>query len=1075
MSFIADLHIHSHFSIATSKQLMPEFLDYWAKLKGIKVVGTGDFTHPRWVAELKEKLEPAEEGLFRLKKDFIKPLPHNNYTEDVRFMLTAEISNVYKKHGKVRKVHNVVMSPSFEVVEKIQAKLSAMGFNITSDGRPILGLDSRDLLEICLEASEDIFFVPAHIWTPWFSALGSKSGFDSIKECYGDLAGNIFAVETGLSTDPAMNRLISSLDEYTLLSNSDAHSPEKLGRNANIFDPGLNYPGIIDAMKSGDPRKFLGTIDFFPEEGKYHYDGHRKCNVCWNPLETLKHNEICPVCGKKVTEGVLNRVAQLANRDDISAQLKNHPFYSLIPLKELLAEIEGVGPASKKIEKQYMNILSKAGSEFNLLLHYDIDKVKSITGEMLAEAIRRMRNREVFIKEGFDGEFGVIKVFGDGESPQSLHQENLFVNDMQTEYKSEVKTRPLISFDIAEFQKLKKEKTLAKKESGTGIVPDLFSQNTIVTSELNTEQKAAVEHLNGPALVLAGPGTGKTKVLTNRIANLILNRNVKPETLLAVTFTNKAATEMRSRLNSLLRNEDIAAKPNISTFHSFGLSLLEKHFEKTGRKKNFTVVDEDEKRKILKYLGIEKNRLNSASRFISEAKMTKIDIRESGFTDFFEKYENFLIDINAYDFDDLIRWPVILLKENRNTRGNFANNIKWLLVDEYQDINALQYEMIKLLVPGENPNIFVIGDPNQAIYGFRGADIGFIENFRTDYPRAKVFGLTKSYRCSDSILRASGSIIEKDDGFLKGLREGVKITISENPTDKSEAEFIARTVERMIGGVGFFSMDSSITTGHKEKEIESLADFAVLVRTGKQMKVLEKAFKDHNIPYVKVGDEPFFKREPAKSILDILKIAYMQNNTGLKYFGTEKLPEEIDSEFLKKELEDKTVKEQIEYINKNYFGQEREDGSLIINALKNLAGKYGADTGKFLKEMALGSPVDMWNRGTEAVNLMTLHSSKGLEFKCVFIAGCEKGLIPYSLFEDKKADAEEERRLLYVGMTRAKTHLFLTYAKKRFIMGKRLNSGRSHFLDNIEKELTEQAEQQYKKRLKKDDGQLELF
>ncbi|MCD4694768.1 MAG: endonuclease Q family protein, partial [Bacteroidales bacterium] len=285
MKFIGDFHIHSHFSIATSKELQPEYLDYWARKKGIKVVGTGDFTHPGWTKELKEKLEPAEEGLFKVKTEFKKRIPFP-VKGDVRFLLTAEISNIYKKNGKVRKVHNVVFAPSFEVVEKIQGKLSALGFNITSDGRPILGLDSRDLLNICLDASEDIFFVPAHIWTPWFSALGSKSGFDSIDECYDDLSEYIYAVETGLSTDPPMNWMVSPLDKYTLISNSDAHSPEKLGRNANLFDTEISYPSIIGAMKTGDPKKFLGTIDFFPQEGKYHYDGHRKCGIRWSPLET---------------------------------------------------------------------------------------------------------------------------------------------------------------------------------------------------------------------------------------------------------------------------------------------------------------------------------------------------------------------------------------------------------------------------------------------------------------------------------------------------------------------------------------------------------------------------------------------------------------------------------------------------------------------------------------------------------------------------------------------------------------------------------------------------------------------
>ena len=378
-------------------------------------------------------------------------------------------------------------------------------------------------------------------------------------------------------------------------------------------------------------------------------------------------------------------------------------------------------------------------------------------------------------------------------------------------------------------------------------------------------------------------------------------------------------------------------------------------------------------------------------------------------------------------------------------------------------------------MPDTNSNLFVIGDPNQAIYSFRGADLRFIESFKTDYPDVKIYNLKKSYRCSDSILQASGNIIDNQGGFLEGLHQGVKIKIAENPTDKSEAEFIARTVEQMIGGVGFFSMDSSITAGHKEEEINSFSDFAVLCRTGKQMKVIEKAFKDHNIPYQKVGEEPFFKQEPVKSVIDFLKIVHNGNNLFKDRVEKGKRLGEIELEMLKNDLTGKSVTGQIGFITEKYFRKEKEESTLVFNTLKELTECYGNDTGKFLKDIALRNPVDTWKPGIEAVNLMTLHSSKGLEFNCVFIAGCEDGLIPYTLFEDKKTDINEERRLLYVGMTRAKTHLFLTYAKKRFITGKSLQAGRSPFLESIERELIEQTKQQYKKRVKKDNGQLDLF
>jgi len=413
MKFIGDFHIHSHYSIATSKNLIPEYLDYWARLKGIKVVGTGDITHPGWLKELREKLTPAEQGLFRLKDEYKQdtPLPDCSDDKEVRFLLTCEISNIYRKKGKVRKGHNLIFVPDFETAQKIQQQLTNTGANITSDGRPVLGLDSRDLLEIALNCSDDIFFVPAHIWTPWFSALGDKSGFDSIEDCYGDLAEYIGAVETGLSTDPPMNRMCSFLDRYTLISNSDAHSPEKLGRNANLFDTELSYTAITKAIKTGDPDRFLGTIDLFPQEGKYYYDGHRKCGICWSPAETLKHQKLCPVCGKKVTVGVMNRVAQLADRDELTARKNLPDFYSVIPLKEILAQITGVGANSKRVTDTYNSLLAKVGSEFNILLKLPLDRIETAPIPLLAEAIGKMRNREVYIRQGFDGQYGRITVF----------------------------------------------------------------------------------------------------------------------------------------------------------------------------------------------------------------------------------------------------------------------------------------------------------------------------------------------------------------------------------------------------------------------------------------------------------------------------------------------------------------------------------------------------------------------------------------------------------------------------------------------------------------------------------------
>ena len=328
MKFVVDFHIHSPYSRATSSKLIPENLDYWAKIKGIDVMGTGDCLHPQWLKELKTKLEPGKNGLFKLKKEFLIPgLSHQ--TESISFLLTTEISTIYKKLGRVRKVHQVLVFPSFEVAENFAAVLGKIG-NLVSDGRPILGLDSKHLLEMLLEASPDAYFIPAHIWTPWFSLFGANSGFDSIKDCFEDLTSHIFALETGLSSDPAMNRLVSELDNFRLVSNSDAHSLENIGREANLFETDLTYEGILNALKLD--QGFLGTIEFFPEEGKYHYDGHRNCNVVFNPLESIEHENLCPVCLKPVTKGVMHRVAELADRAEQEINYGKQSYQTITPL-----------------------------------------------------------------------------------------------------------------------------------------------------------------------------------------------------------------------------------------------------------------------------------------------------------------------------------------------------------------------------------------------------------------------------------------------------------------------------------------------------------------------------------------------------------------------------------------------------------------------------------------------------------------------------------------------------------------------------------------------------------------------
>lgn len=411
MQYIADLHIHSRFSRATSKNMTLENIDRWAQLKGITVVGTGDFTHPVWLKEIKEQLAPAEEGLFKRKGS------------PVRFLLSAEISNIYSKNGRLRKLHNLVLVPTIEDASRINTRLKSIG-NLSSDGRPILGMDSKYLLEIMLEAAPQGIFIPAHAWTPHFSVFGSNSGFDSIKECFEDLSPYICAIETGLSSNPPMNWRVKELDNITLVSNSDAHSPAKLGREANIIEGDLSYTHIKNAIKK--KKGFKGTIEFFPEEGKYHFDGHRLCKICLSPDETRKLKNLCPRCGKKMTRGVMYRVEELADRKDGFKLPDAPPFYSLIPLMEIIAQVKGVGTGTKRVLEQYHHLLEKLGSEFNILLDAPIQEIEKVSSSILAEGIRRVREGKIKIAPGYDGEFGKIEVISDQEKDKFNRQLNLF-------------------------------------------------------------------------------------------------------------------------------------------------------------------------------------------------------------------------------------------------------------------------------------------------------------------------------------------------------------------------------------------------------------------------------------------------------------------------------------------------------------------------------------------------------------------------------------------------------------------------------------------------------------------------
>lgn len=1026
--------------MATSGKLVPEYLEYWARLKGINVIGTGDCIHPGWQQELEEKLIPAENGLFKLKDQYrleeSRRLRHEHIPDEVFFMLTGEVSSIYKRDGRVRKVHNVCVFPDMDSLKKVQNRLDDIG-NIRSDGRPILGLDSRIILEMVLESSDRSFLIPAHIWTPWFSVLGSKSGFDTIDECYGDLTRHIFAVETGLSSDPPMNRVCSFLDRFRLVSNSDAHSPEKLGREANIFDTELSYDRIYGSLKND--KGFLGTIEFYPQEGKYHYDGHRNCGIIWNPLETIKHNGICPACGKEVTRGVMYRVAELGDRNIIpDAQTKE--FHSITQMPDLIAEIKKQkSSSSKTVMGEYFRLVKELGSEFHIYLESGMDDISLSGGELFAEGVRRLRAGEVHVTEGYDGEFATVKVFSQGEM-DTFRYSPLFGNENST---GTAHVKHSLEFNIEEFRELMGRKMPEAGRNGAAVEP------VMAGTGLTPEQAACVTHRGTPCLVVAGPGSGKTKILAERVKYLVSEKLALPEQVVALTFSNRAADEMRERIGAEITEKGLT----VSTLHSFGLSVIRDNTEYYNLGSGFTILGDNERIELIKNILPEK--LKNIKSVLKEISRYKQGMDSKISPEIIGRYRKLLLTENAIDMDDLIMLPVELLSSDESLKKKYVQRIKYLLIDEFQDINASQYRFIRLLTAGNEAGLFAIGDPDQSIYGFRGSDPIFIDKIGEDYPGIETFILSKSFRCSATILRAAGQVLGRSD-FLHGISDGLKIRVSSSQSDAAEADWIASEIENLVGGVRSFSMDSGISDGHGSNL--SFGDFAVLCRASFMIDPVIESFKNHGIPYQAVDNEPFYTKEPYRSVLNEIKQVYTDLRNS-------------------REVQNSSLKEMI--------SGGHSIVSVMIHMLRQkpvvfdeekLARYFGNTAGfdELFRMITLREGADDYIPEQEAVPVITIHSSKGLEFNTVFIPGCEDGIIPFTLYGNSEADIDEEKRIFYVGITRAKERLYLSHSLKRMFRGRILSLPKSSLLEKIEKDLTEKRKREGKTE-KKDDSQLKLF
>ncbi len=1122
MNFIADLHIHSRFSRATSKALNARHLAAWARCKGISVLGTGDFTHPQWRAELGEQLELDEaSGLYRLKGEpeqldvMSGGKMQNGDAQGPLFMLQAEISSIYKRHGKVRKVHNLIYVRTLEDAAKLSQRLEQIG-NLHSDGRPILGLDSRDLLEIMLECTEDAVMIPAHVWTPWFALFGSKSGFDRLTDCYADLSEHIFALETGLSSDPAMNRLVSQLDGYALISNSDAHSGANLGREANLFAGNPSYAGMFAALRAAARRqpqdsldcRFLGTMEFYPDEGKYHLDGHRACNVVLEPRESRELGNICPVCGKPLTVGVLHRVWELADREE-PADLPLEPeARPLIPLAEVVGEIVGAGVASRKVQDRYGRLLRELGPELDILCRMPEAEVRA-HWEPLGEAVARMRRGQVFRQGGYDGEYGVVKVFtpeeladirsaGRGSLPGLKPGRPRKAAAAETPPAAsgaavKVRRQNASSVNLLDLMKERpsQNQTVAKEQSS--------NQTTNAFSE---EQQAALMAGPGPVLVQAGPGAGKTRVLIGRMQHL-LSQGIAPGKLLAVTFTRRAANEMRQRLALALPHMQ-ANLPCCDTLHGIAWSRMRESMQAQG--KECMLLGDDAAQQFFKAANpqLEARQAGELWRQLALARECQRALADQPLAKAASRYAAHKVSGSGpqyVDYADLLDWWLEHL--NALPLGLLPQHV---LVDEIQDLSPVQLEIVRKLLPADGRGFFGIGDPDQAIYGFRGVSGQSEDSLRVIWPDLTVYRLGRSFRSSQAVLdMARGLLRHKGQcGPLTAARHlSAQLRLFSAPDQQAELRWITRRVQALLGATAHTLLDQHLSSAEAHELDGTLApgDIAILVRLRAQIAPMRAALEQAGIPCAAPAEDAFWQDAGCARLLALVAdhcgFAQLAQSLAGSVIQPQTQPFDAmasegsafasDAPMPSPEMMEKWL------VQSPWAGEPMLAGK-AWRELKRTWKTFG-NWPEFLGHLGWLQEAEMVRGKAEHVQIMTMHASKGLEFQAVFLPGLEDGLLPLrrerifggeapgvasgttsgtpscmahgtipgttsgatfgagqtpaSGVNSPAHEEDEERRLLYVALTRAARALFVSHSARRTLYGKSLALDASPFLEQI--------------------------
>ena len=1126
--FFADLHIHSRFAYATSKKLTLHILAAWARLKGITVLGTGDFTHPVWRGEMAEHLVFEEaSGLYALKS----PLQAQAGVPDLRlpealpfrFMLQAEISSIYKRDGKTRKVHNLVYMPSLEAANVFCTRLEAVG-NLAADGRPTLGLDSEALLELVLETHEDAFLIPAHAWTPWFSVFGSKSGFDSLEACFGSLAPHIFALETGLSSDPAMNRLVSALDRVRLVSNSDAHSGENLGREANCFAGEVRYKGLLDALRS--PEKagqttFLGTLEFFPQEGKYHADGHRACAVRLSPQETRQHGGLCPVCGGQITVGVLNRVMELADRE-VPVYPDKAFAASLVPLNEVLGEILGAGPKTRKVQERYCDVLERFGPELTVLRHTPVEALARYFPP-LGESISRMRQGQAHISSGYDGEYGVVRMFSErelaevqrgagivaGKGKKSFVAGLTLLGEAMPSKKRQLRKAGKLPESAPAEGAMEDEEFIFSGDDGAGETPEDGARGLDrsalpgagpgkepcgvaregddpgqqaggrVSDHLNPRQKEAVFAGPGPVLVVAGPGTGKTRTLVARAVQL-LEEGINPRAILAVTYTRKAASEMDARLKDAL-GEGLRL-PTTDTLHAIALEVWHKTHGDVP-----VLLSEESARLVFADACPDLGRKETGRAWmaIALAREALQPVPEE-YAEVASLYTAHKSAWNLADYTDLLEfWQEQL--QGRLFKPTWDH----VLVDEVQDLSPLQLSLVSGLVPPSGQGFFGIGDPDQSIYGFRGAGGQCAGYFGTVWPHISTITLTDNYRTCPNIVATATALIEQEihqehpqeaatgtapqpasaqaaerakdraGPAAKGRAMNPLVAVRkcpgiihlfQAPTDESECRWIGDRITVLLGGSSHTCTDRGqrVSPMALPQTVYAPGDIAVLVRTHALGAPIRTHLAKIGIPVTEPQSDAFWSDPRVHLVLRMacrmLGIALAGDPEG------EPVPECPEMILAKGPLSMAAYLSTMPPFDTHFW---------ISKPFRELVRAHAQSGGwaQLVTWINLQDELELVRRRAEKVQVISLHASKGLEFPIVFMPCLEEGLLPHAggllsgrMDKGNMPDIEEERRLMYVGMTRAMDGLFLSLATKRRYFGSHVRLAPSRFLGALPKD-----------------------